>query len=232
MRSFIALAVLAISFTSSVVAAPACGVNYCQGTNGTDGVKYLCGDSRLGPLILPLGIPLGSIVANYDRLGGLCPSAFIQTWWNATSQSWIYPSQNGFQLDVQNAPIMGQQALEVGQFIDRFGSEYGAFIAPADAPYSQRSLPPSNLDTSPSSPKYPYNYHVYKVIKPFVVASGPIAGWFGQPGQGTQYQTTVNVLGLISAGSIERVDLNDPVKRGEFEREVDAVVRRRALAGI
>lgn len=50
-------------------------------------------------------MPLGSIVAEYDRLGGLCPGDFIKKWWNAAAGSWIYPEQNGFQLDVSNTPI-------------------------------------------------------------------------------------------------------------------------------
>ena len=57
----------------------------------------------------------------------------------------------------------GRQELPVGLLIDRFGSEYGKFLAPADSPYSQRSLPPQNLDTLETKPTYPYNYHVYKV---------------------------------------------------------------------
>ena len=60
--------------------------------------------------------------------------------------------------------------------LDRFGSEYGAFLSPAGAPYSQRALPPSNLDTPTSDLSYPYNYHVYEVVQPFTVLSGPIAG--------------------------------------------------------
>ena len=64
----------------------------------------------------------------------------------------------------------------MGMKLDRFGSEYGSFLSPAGAPYSQRALPPSNLDTPTSDPSYPYNYHVYEVAKPFVVLSGPIAG--------------------------------------------------------
>jgi len=57
--------------------------------------------------------------------------------------------------------------------------------------------------------RYPYNYHVYKVLKQFTVLSGPIAGWFGQPGQGVQYQLSTNIMGLLSGGYIERVDLGN-----------------------
>ena len=31
------------------------------------------------------------------------------------------------------------------------------------------------------------NYHVYCVLKPFSVDTGPIASWFAQPSLGTQY---------------------------------------------
>jgi hypothetical protein len=37
---------------------------------------------------------------------------------------------------------------------------------------------------------YPFGYHVYRVLTPFNVTSGPIAAWFGQPGQGVQYHLT------------------------------------------
>lgn len=54
--------------------------------------------------------------------------------------------------------------------------------------------------------RFPYNYHVYSVIKPFKVLAGPIAPWFGQPGQGVQYQTTVNVATLIADGYLKAED--------------------------
>jgi hypothetical protein len=56
---------------------------------------------------------------------------------------------------------------------------------------------------------YPYNYHVYNVTAPFTVNAGPIAGWFGQPGQGVQYQMSQNVLSLIASGNLARVALSD-----------------------
>jgi hypothetical protein len=56
---------------------------------------------------------------------------------------------------------------------------------------------------------YPYNYHVYNVTASFTVNAGPIAGWFGQPGQGVQYQMSQNVLSLIASGNLARVALSD-----------------------
>jgi hypothetical protein len=133
-------------------------------------------------------MPLSYIVAGYDRLGGLCPGEFIQKWWNASNEKWIYPFHNGSQLDINGKPIgmwhfyrpwrmfslsvalntiryvtEGEQELTVGLLIDRFGGKTGKFFAPANSPYSQRSLPPQNLNTPETSPTYPYDYHVYKV---------------------------------------------------------------------
>ena len=54
--------------------------------------------------------------------------------------------------------------------------------------------------------RFPYNYHVYSVIKPLKVLAGPIAPWFGQPGQGVQYQTYVNVATLIADGYLRAED--------------------------
>lgn len=41
--------------------------------------------------------------------------------------------------------------LPVGTFLDRFGSEYGAYMSPAGVPYAQRALPPTNLDAAPGA---------------------------------------------------------------------------------
>jgi hypothetical protein len=65
------------------------------------------------------------------------------------------------------------------------------------------------------------------VIKSFVVSSGPIAPWFSQPGQGTQYKTSVNVLTLITNGNLERVNIHDEDGSKRFEKEVEEQRRRR-----
>ena len=83
----------------------------------------------------------------------------------------------------------------------------GTYVSAADAPYSQRALPPSNLDTPAGSYDYPYNYHIYNVVKSFEVEGGPIAPWFGQPGLGAQFYigATGNILKLLEDGYLERV---------------------------
>lgn len=45
---------------------------------------------------------------------------------------------------------------------------------------------------------------MYKVLNPFDVIAGPIAGWFGQPGQGVQYQMSANIMSLVADGFIEK----------------------------
>jgi hypothetical protein len=87
----------------------------------------------------------------------------------------------------------------------------GIYIPTADTPYSQRSLPPYNLDTDPKSPQFPYNYHIYEVLKTLTVVGGPIAPWFGQPGLGTQFYIGKigNITTLIKDGYLERVDTSE-----------------------
>ncbi len=55
--------------------------------------------------------------------------------------------------------------------------------------------------------RYPYNYHLYRVIEAFEVIAGPIAPWFGQPGQGVQYMLNTSILALIDGGFLERANL-------------------------
>lgn len=54
--------------------------------------------------------------------------------------------------------------------------------------------------------RFPYNYHVYRVTRPLLVRAGPIAPWFGQPGQGVQYETAENVTTLVALDFLKRVD--------------------------
>ena len=123
------------------------------------------------------------------------------------SAYFIYPGANGFAYGINDTPISGTATLVVGQKLDRFGSESGGFLAPLGAPYIERSLPPSNL-FAPVNSSYPYNYHVYEVVRPFNVFVGPVAGWFEQPGFGSQFQLQgVNVATMIANGFLKRLDM-------------------------
>lgn len=52
---------------------------------------------------------------------------------------------------------------------------------------------------------------MYRVKRVFAVSAGPIAGAFGQPGQGVQYHLLqpARVNETLRLGIIERVDLKD-----------------------
>jgi len=102
--------------------------------------------------------------------------------------------------------------LNRGEYIDRYGSEYGSFLSPAGMSYAARSIPPQNLDGAPPAT---CNYHDYRVIKPLTVHAGPVAPWFGQPGGGLQYQldaslvpgapSPLDVMWLVTNGYLARV---------------------------
>ncbi|KAL2215632.1 hypothetical protein M432DRAFT_642650 [Thermoascus aurantiacus ATCC 26904] len=178
----------------------------CAGTTFQN-ESYVCGDPRLGPVELPKKFPLSTELATYARFGTLCPDEFLRKWAppGDAGARYTYPPSNGFVLDTDGRPIMGNATLPVGAKLDRFGSEYGSFLSPLGAPYIQRALPPSNLNAAPGS-DYPYNYHVYQVTKEFVVGMGPIAPWFEQPGMGTQYVAYSRVIDLVNGGYLRRLD--------------------------
>ncbi|MER7397228.1 TNT domain-containing protein [Streptomyces sp. NPDC000151] len=145
------------------------------------------GDARLGPKWLPNKrlAPVGPLLKGYHRTGTLSPAAFLKKYWQgpADSGSWKYPPNDGF-AEVNGEIDKEPSKLRTGQRLDRFGSEFGGYLAPAGDPYAERALPPQNLNTR--EPVSPCDYHTYKVIKPFWVWQGSIAPWFEQPGGGQQ----------------------------------------------
>jgi len=157
---------------------------------------FLDGDSRLGPEQLPTAGTIYPIVAGYQPLAGLTAAQFIATYWSTTanggSGGWDYPPDNGFLLNPAGQPDEVVEQLPKGQEIDRFGSVYGAFLAPLDTPYASRALPPMSLDNF--NVGITCNYTIYKVVKPFDVEGGPIAPGFGQHGLGRQYQLVASLL--------------------------------------
>jgi hypothetical protein len=174
-------------------------------------------DKRLGPQELPVEGRLGKMTRGYRRLAGLTAEQFLARYWDPKANSgaggWIYPPDNGFLIGANGKPTEAVESLPIGKRLDRFGSEYGAFLAPPGAPYGQRSLPPQSLDNA--DPAYTCNYHEYKVVKTFRVEAGPIAPAFGQPGLGRQFQldatllpdaATANVMWLINNGYLQRVN--------------------------
>ncbi|MFD7640776.1 TNT domain-containing protein [Kitasatospora sp. NPDC059795] len=170
------------------------------------------GDSRLGPDQLPNAGPVGRQLIGYFRTGLLGEQQFLATYYDSAAGSWKYPPSDGYLLTPDGTPIEYNTTLRPGQNIDRYGSEYGSFLAPEGLPYATRSIPPSSLDGNPAAG---CNYHDYRVLKAFTVHSGPIAPWFGQPGLGLQYQldaalvpgapNRINVGWLVDNGYLARL---------------------------
>lgn len=81
--------------------------------------------------------------------------------------------------------------------IDRFGNEYGKYVAPEGASYTSRSLAPGT-DLGP--------YHRYKVVEPITVEQGVVAPWFGEEGGAIQYKLPKSITELIAEGKIIRLE--------------------------
>lgn len=108
------------------------------------------GDARLGPKWLPNKrlAPVGPLLKGYQRTGELSPQAFLKKYWEgpADTGSWKYPPNDGF-AEVNGEIDKEPSKLRPGQRLDRFGSEYGGYLAPAGDAYAERALPPQNLNT-------------------------------------------------------------------------------------
>ena len=147
---------------------PAC--KDCAGVNKTDGPSYCCENSRLGPSVLPTKPPFPVLLEGYKRFGNLTARQFVNntTWFNQTSNTYVYPYADGFQNDTSMVPIKGMEILTTGMRVDHFGGLN--ILAPSVTAFSQRSLPPSCLNNIDN------NYNQYEVAKSFTVLSGPVTG--------------------------------------------------------
>jgi hypothetical protein len=177
----VALATL-VPMTAATAAQPAARTD-CSAT-------FLDHDYRLGPTTTPNAGPIARELLGYWRFAGLTPKRFLARYWDSTTSTWKYPPDNGF-LVIADKPVEFPRTLKPGERLDRYGSTYGGFLAPAGTPYFARSIPPSSLDDATG---YTCNYHTYKVLKAFRVEAGPAAPAFGQPGLGLQYQLVASLL--------------------------------------
>lgn len=146
----------------------------------------------LGPARLPAADPVAPLLAGHRRFGALTAPQFLTRYANPARTGYVYPPADGFVIGPDGRPVKAAQTLLPGYRLDRFGFPGGAFLAPLGTPFGARSLPPTNLNTPVDAPLA--NYHVYCVLKPFTVDSGPIAPWFAQPGYGTQFKLDVAYL--------------------------------------
>ncbi|MDN3295170.1 TNT domain-containing protein [Streptomyces ficellus] len=202
--SALALTVAALSAPTPAVAAPADDTRrqrpaVCSGE--------FQGDARLGPKYLPRPSehPVGPLLKGYKRTGGLSPKAFLATYWKEEGPGgpagWKYPPNDGF-AEVNGRVDKHVEILQPGEVLDRFGSEYGSYLAPAGDAYAKRALPPQNLNTR--EPAFPCDYRRYTVKRPFPVWEGGIAPWFAQPGGGRQIKLDA---ALLNPGQGERLNV-------------------------
>ncbi|MEZ0112090.1 hypothetical protein ABH920_006109 [Catenulispora sp. EB89] len=226
-RTLLALVLAAVGFAAAAVPAAAAASTSAASTAGASVASvanlaescssdFFDGDPRLGPNTLPVWGPVGFELIGYRRTGNLPASQFLATYYNPAanggSGGWNYPPDNGYVIAPNGQPLEFQLTVSPGTDMDRFGSEYGSFLAPAGLPYAARSIPPQSLDSNPAAT---CNYHDYQVLKPFTVDAGPIAAWFAQPGGGLQYQldsklvpgapTQLNVMWLVNNGYLGRI---------------------------
>lgn len=172
------------------------------------------GDARLGPMFLPRpkDEPVGPLLKGWKRTGGLSAKAFLATYWKDEGPDgpggWKYPPNDGF-AEVNGEIDKHVEFLEPGEELDRFGSEYGSYLAPAGDPYAKRALPPQSLNTRESA--HPCDYHRYTVSRPFPVWQGGIAPWFEQPGGGQQIKLDA---ALLDPGPGERLNVKWLLDRG------------------
>ncbi|WNJ95700.1 hemagglutinin repeat-containing protein [Vibrio ruber] len=109
----------------------------------------------------------------------------------------IWPPNRGAYGPIENMTI------PTGSFLDRFGFPGGTFVSPANSPFKADN---PAFETR-ALPSYKQNdpYNVYKVLKPINAPRSKILPWFGQPGQGVQYDLPKSVQWYIENGYLEPV---------------------------
>ncbi|MEO3973698.1 TNT domain-containing protein [Streptomyces sp. CAU 1734] len=182
-------------------------------------------DARLGPdhLARKRQGPVGPLLKGYNRTGGLGAKTFLKKYWEgpADTGGWKYPPNDGF-AEVNGEIDRRATALVPGQRLDRFGSEFGSYLAPAGDSCAKRALPPQNLNTR--EPAHPCDYRVYRVARTFTVWQGSIAPWFGQPGGGRQIK--LDPL-LLNPGAGQRLSVKWLLENGYLTH---ATAERTAVA--
>jgi hypothetical protein len=196
-------------------ATPAAATAAARGRPEMCGPPYVKDRRELGPKLLPRNGYFGSLVRGYVRYGGLTPDKFTFRYWDESAKPpfWRYPPDLGFAHSggwSNGRVLRSRMTLKTGSLTDRFGSPYGAFLAPGGTSFGARALPPDRLNTRADDPAHLCNYHLYRVSKAFDVDTGPIAPAFQQPGRGLQYllvsayvpqaPTTLNVRWLLDNG--------------------------------
>jgi hypothetical protein len=121
------------------------------------------------------GAPL-AVMHGWDPLGGMSSDDFASHF--GTPETRVWPGNDGF------PPGYDPQAahLPAGTIIDRFGSEFGRYLAPDGTPFGDRVLPPESVGGD-------YNRYMVtgKALPPgWQIVEGPVEPFYGQtPSPGT-----------------------------------------------
>ncbi|HDS1154186.1 TPA: glycohydrolase toxin TNT-related protein, partial [Pluralibacter gergoviae] len=108
-----------------------------------------------------------------------------------------WPPNRGFVTANKTELMPGTKVDRYGGWTDDNGfHDLGTFISPAGSSFEGRALQPSTLNKP---------YTTYEVLKPLKVDSGPAIPWFGQPGYGTQYETSSGIDKLVENGFLKRI---------------------------
>jgi uncharacterized protein YukE len=151
-------------------------------------------------LVTEGGAPL-SVMRGWDPTAGMAGADFDAKFGVAGDRSW--PANDGFPPGYVPQPTH----LPTGAIIDRFGSEYGRYLAPDGTPFADRALTPESAGGD-------YNRYMVtgKPLPPgWQMVEGPVEPYFGQtPPPGTlQYMITgpdgvrVNVKELVDRGILD-----------------------------
>ena len=146
------------------------------------------------------GAPL-AVVRGWEPTGGMPWEDFASRF--GTPESRIWPGNDGFPPGYAPQPAQ----LPEGAIIDRFGSEYGRYLAPDGTPFADRALAPESVGGD-------YNRYMItgKPLPPgWQIVEGPVEPWYGQtPSPGTlQYMIVgpdgvkVTVKELVDRGILD-----------------------------
>jgi uncharacterized protein YukE len=115
------------------------------------------------------GAPL-AVVRGWDPTGGMSWEDFASQF--GTPETRNYPLNDGFPPGYVPQPAQ----LPEGAIIDRFGSEYGRYLAPDGTPFADRALAPESVGGD-------YNRYMVtgKPLPPgWQIVEGPVEPWYGQ----------------------------------------------------
>jgi uncharacterized protein YukE len=146
------------------------------------------------------GAPL-AVVRGWDPTGGMPWDDFASQFGTPGARS--YPLNDGFPPGYVPQPAQ----LPEGAIIDRFGSEYGRYLAPDGTPFADRSLAPESVGGD-------YNRYMVtgKPLPPgWQIVEGPVEPWYGQtpPPSALQYMIVgpdgvkVTVKELVDRGILD-----------------------------